>query len=257
MNKIQKIQKKKYKSKIVCLTAYSKNVAEEIDKYTDLILVGDSLGSVLYNYNTTRNVTLKMMIEHGKSVRQGVTKSLMVVDLPYNTYRNKIEALKNSKKIIKETKCDAVKLEGGLKIIKIIKHLTKHKIAVMGHVGILPQSVKKKFRFKGKNPKEHKQILADAIALEEAGVFSVVIEGVEKNLSKLITNKIKIPTIGIGASNHCDGQILVTDDILGLTKSKIKFVKEYFDMKKNIRLAAKKYKLDVINKKFPNKKHLY
>lgn len=257
MNKIQKILKKKNKSKIVCLTAYSKNVAEEIDKYTDLILVGDSLGSVLYNYNTTRNVTLKMMIEHAKSVRQGVTKSLMVVDLPYNTYRNKIEALKNSKKIIKETKCDAVKLEGGLKIIKIVKHLTKNKIPVMGHIGILPQSVKGKFRFKGKNPKEHKQILSDAIALEEAGVFSVVIEGVEKNLSKLITNKIKIPTIGIGASNHCDGQILVTDDILGLTKSKIKFVKEYFDMKKNIRLVAKKYRLDVINKKFPNKKHLY
>ena len=158
---------------------------------------------------------------------------------------------------MKETKCEAIKLEGGLKIIKIIKHLTKHKIPVMGHVGILPQSVKGKFRFKGKNLKEHKQILKDAIALEKSGVFSIVIEGVEKNLSKLITNQLKIPTIGIGASNHCDGQILVTDDILGLTKSKIKFVKEYFDMKKNIRLAAKKYRLDVISEKFPNKKHLY
>ncbi len=257
MNKIKKIQKKKINLRFVCLTAYSKNIAEEIDKYTDLILVGDSLGSVLYNYRTTRNVTLNMMIEHAKSVRQGVTKSLMVVDLPYNTYRNKIEALKCSKKIIKETKCDAVKLEGGLKIIEIVKHLTKNKIPVMGHVGILPQSVQGKFRFKGKNLKEQKQILSDAIALEEAGVFSVVIEGVEKNLSKLITNKIKIPTIGIGASNYCDGQILVTDDILGLTKSKIKFVKKYSNMKKNIRLAAKKYRFDVISKKFPSKKYLY
>ena len=137
-SKINKIILKKNKSKILCLTAYSKNIAEELDRYMDLILVGDSLGSVLYNYRTTRSVTLKMMIEHSKSVRQGISKSLMIVDMPYNTYRNKKEALINCKRVIKETKCDGVKVEGGVKIKNIVKHLTKNKIPVMGHIGILP-----------------------------------------------------------------------------------------------------------------------
>ena len=147
--KIKKILNKKNKSKIVCLTSYSKNVAEAIDPYTDIILVGDSLGSTLYNYSTTRKVTLEQMIEHSKSVRLGIKKSLMVVDMPYRTYRNKIEALRNAKKIIRETKCDAVKIEGGSSIIKIVDHLVKNKIPVMGHLWILPQSVKGKFKFKG------------------------------------------------------------------------------------------------------------
>ena len=149
-NKIIRILKKKNKSKIICLTAYSKNIAEAIDSYADIILVGDSLGSVLYNYSTTRKVTLDQMIEHSKSARPGIKDSLMVVDMSYNTYSNKIIALKNAKRIIKETKCDAVKLEGGSSIIKIIEYLIKNKIAVMGHLGILPQSIKGKFKFKGK-----------------------------------------------------------------------------------------------------------
>ena len=157
MKKIQKIINKKNKSKIICLTAYSKNIATIIDEFTDLILVGDSLGSALYNYNTTRKVTLDMMIEHAKSVRQGVVNSLLVVDMPYNTYRTKGEALKNCRKVLKETKCDAIKLEGGLKIVPIIEHLIEKNISVMGHLGILPQSVKGKFKFKGKKlEKEHK-----------------------------------------------------------------------------------------------------
>jgi len=139
MNIIKKLQAKKNKSKIVCLTAYSKNIAEQIDQYTDLILVGDSLGSVLYNFDTTRKVTLNMMIEHSKSVRKGISKSLMVVDMPYNTYRTKSEALKNCKKVLKETKCDAIKVEGGIKILEIVKTLIKNKIPVKGHLGILPQ----------------------------------------------------------------------------------------------------------------------
>ena len=150
-NKINNLLKKKSKTKIVCLTAYSKNIAKNIDPYTDLILVGDSLGSVLYEFNTTRKVSLDMMIHHSKSVKLGISKSLMVVDMPYNTYRNKSEALKNAKKIVKETKCDAVKLEGGIRIAPIIEHLIKNKINVMGHLGILPQSVKGKFKVKGKN----------------------------------------------------------------------------------------------------------
>ena len=149
MKKIKKIINKKNRSKIVCLTAYSKNIAEEVDKYVDIVLVGDSLGSVLYNYSTTRKVTLTEMINHSKSVRLGVKKSLMVVDMPFNTYSTSNAALKNAKKIIKETKCDAVKLEGGKKIIRQIKLLTKNKIPVMGHLGLLPQSTKGKFKSTG------------------------------------------------------------------------------------------------------------
>ena len=152
------IVKKKSKSKIVCLTAYSKNIAEEIDQHVDITLVGDSLGSVLYNFDTTRKVNLSMMIEHSKSVRKGVKKSLMVVDMPFNTYKNKFQALKNCKKIIKETKCDGIKLEGGKEIKEIIKHLIKNKIPVMGHIGITPQTVKGKFRHKGKSDSEKKKI---------------------------------------------------------------------------------------------------
>ena len=154
ISKLKKIINKKNKSKIICITSYSKNVAEAIDPYTDIILVGDSLGSVLYNYSTTRKVTLNQMIEHSKSARLGIKNSLMVVDMPYNTYTNQSLALKNANKIIKSTKCDAVKLEGGFKISKIIKHLVKNKIQVMGHLGILPQSTKGKFRSKGKDEKE-------------------------------------------------------------------------------------------------------
>ena len=231
--KIKKIINKKNKSKIICLTAYSKNVAEAIDPYADIILIGDSLGSVLYNYNTTRNVTLHTMIEHSKSARKGIKKSLMVVDMPYKTYKNKSEALRNAKKIIKQTKCDAVKLEGGSSISKVIEHLVKNKISVMGHLGILPQSVKGKFKFKGKEKRERKKILNDAKLLQKKGVFSIVLECVEKTLSKEITKTLKIPTIGIGSSQHCDGQVLVIDDLTGLNQTKIKFVKKFANIKKN------------------------
>tara|TARA_B100001123_G_C15282172_1_gene1014386 strand:- start:1008 stop:1784 length:777 start_codon:yes stop_codon:yes gene_type:complete len=257
LSKIRKIISKKNKSKIVCLTAYSKNIVEELDKYTDLILVGDSLGSVLYNYKSTRNVTLNTMIEHSKSVRLGIIKSLMIVDMPYNTYRNKKQALRNCKKIIKETKCDGVKLEGGEKIKNIVNHLTINKIPVMGHIGVLPQLVKGKFKFKGKSEKDKKQLMKDAITLEKMGSFAIVLECVEKNLSKKITKILKIPTVGIGSSHHCDGQILVTDDLLGLTNSKIKFVKKYIDLKKYIRKGIKKFKSDVLNNKYPNKRYSY
>ena len=255
--RIEKFKLKKNKSKIICLTAYSKNFAEEIDKYTDLILVGDSLGSVLYNFNSTRKVTLNMMIEHSKSVRMGITKSLMIVDMPYNTYKNKNEALKNCKKVMKETKCHGVKLEGGKKIKNIVQHLIKNNIPVLGHLGIMPQSVKGNFKSKGKSLKERKQLMNDSILLEKIGVFGIVLECVEKSLAKKITNKISIPTIGIGSSNNCDGQILVTDDILGLTQSKIKFVKRYIDLRGHIRKAIKQFKNEVKNKKYPSKKYSY
>ncbi len=257
MDRIKKFNLKKNKSKIICLTAYSRNIAQEIDKYCDLILVGDSLGSVVYNYNSTRKVTLNMMIEHSKSVRQGVSKSLMIVDMPYNTYKTKAEALKNCKKVVKKTKCDGVKLEGGNKIKDIVQHLVRNKIPVLGHLGITPQTVRGKFKSKGKTINERKKIIKDSKLLEKAGAFGIVLECVERSLAKEISNKISIPTIGIGSSTNCDGQILVTDDILGLTKSKIKFVKKYIDLRSYIRKAVKKFKSEVISKKYPTKKYSY
>ena len=255
--KIKKLFKKKNKSKIICLTSYSKNISEILDKYTDIILVGDSLGSVLYSYDTTKKVNLNMIIEHSKSVRQGVKKSLMVVDMPYNTYRNKNEALKNAKKIIKYSKADAVKLEGGKKIIKIIKYLRKNKLNVMGHLGILPQSHKGKFRYKGKTKLERKNLLADALLLQKHGVFSIVLECIETNLAKEITKKLKIPTIGIGSSVNCDGQVLVTDDLIGLNLTSIKFVKSFYNIRKHIGIAAKRFRQEVIRRKYPSKKFSY
>ena len=255
--KIKKILSKKNKSKIICLTSYTKNFSEILDKYTDIILVGDSLGSVLYSFDTTKNVNLNMMIEHSKSVRKGVKKSLMVVDMPYNTYRNKSDALVNAKKIIKHSKADAVKLEGGKKIINIIKHLRENKINVMGHLGILPQSQKGKFRYKGKTSLERKKLLAEAKLLQKNGVFSIVLECIETSLSKKITKELKIPTIGIGSSVNCDGQVLVTDDLIGLNLTSIKFVKSFYNIRKHIELAIKKFSSDVKNKKYPSSKFSY
>ena len=257
MIKIKKIIDKKNKSKIICLTAYSKNFASEIDKYADITLVGDSLGSVLYNYSTTREVTLDEMINHSKSVRLGVKKSLMVVDMPFKTYETNISALSNAKKIIKETKCDAVKLEGGKKIIKQIKFLIKNKIPVMGHLGLLPQTAKGKFKSKGNTPKEKKQLLNDAMLLQRAGVFSIVLECVKTSIAKEITKNLNIPTIGIGSSVNCDGQVLVTDDLLGLNETKIKFVKKFLNLKKYVNLGLKKFVFEVRSKKYPSKKYSY
>jgi 3-methyl-2-oxobutanoate hydroxymethyltransferase len=254
--KILNFINKKNKTKIISLTAYSKNMASILDNYCDLILVGDSLGSVLYNYNSTRKVTLNTMIEHSKSVRMGVKKSLMVVDMPHNTYRSSKEALKNAKKIILNAKCDAVKLEGGKKIYKTVKTLVKNNIPVMGHLGVLPQSAKN-FKFKGQNITERKKMLHEAKLLESAGAFSIVLECVESSLAKNITKNIKIPTIGIGASSNCDGQVLVTDDLIGLNPINVRFVKKYLNIRNEIFKAIRNYSKEVKAKKFPLKKHSY
>ena len=254
--KIKKILNKKNKSKVICLTAYSKNVALILDQHCDLVLVGDSLGSVLYNYKSTKEVTLDTMINHSKSVRLGVKKSLMVVDMPFNTYRTSKDALKNAKLVMKKTKCDAVKLEGGKKIIPMVKNLVKNKIPVMGHLGILPQTARK-FTFKGKKLAERNRILSDAKSLESAGIFSVVLECVETKLAKKISSQLKIPTIGIGSSINCDGQVLVIDDLIGLSESKFRFVKRYANISKIIDNAVRKYKSEVLKKQFPKVKHSF
>ena len=254
--KIKKFLNKKNKAKVICLTAYSKNVASILDKHCDLVLVGDSLGSVLYNFKSTKEVTLDTMINHSKSVRIGVKKSLMVVDMPYNTYRNSKQALKNARLVMKKTKCDAVKLEGGKKIIPIVKSLVKNKIPVMGHLGILPQT-EKKFTYKGKKLIERNRILKDAKLLEEAGIFSVVLECIETKLAKKITEQLNIITVGIGSSANCDGQVLVIDDLIGLSQSKFRFVKKYANVNQMINLAVKRYKSEVLKKQFPKAKHSF
>ena len=254
--KISDFIKKKNKTKLVTLTAYSKNIASVLDNYCDLILVGDSLGSVLYNYKSTREVTLNTMIEHSKSVRMGIKKSVMIVDMPHNTYRNPKEALKNAKLIIKKTKCDGVKLEGGKKIINTIKTLVKNNIPVMGHIGVLPQS-DKTFKFKGKKKSEKENIMRDAKLLQEAGSFCMVLECVETSLAKQVTQSVSVPTIGIGASNNCDGQILVFDDLIGLNPIKFRFVKKYTNIKREISKAVSKYAADVKTRKFPSKKYSF
>ena len=254
--KINKIINKKNKSPIVCLTAYTKNIAKIADKYCDIILVGDSLGMVLYGMKTTRNVKIDTMILHAKAVKEATKKSLVVFDMPYKTYANKFSALKNAKRVIKLTKCDAIKLEGGKKIEKIVNFLVKKGIPVLGHVGLLPQT-SKNFKAKGKNTTDRKRIFEDAIAISNSGAFAIIIECVVERLAKEITKNIKIPTIGIGASRYCDGQILVTEDMTGLSDFSPKFVKQYAKLNKSIEKCIKNYTKDVKMKRFPFSKNVY
>ena len=255
--KIKKIRLKK--KPLVCLTAYNQFTAQIIDNYCDVILVGDSLGMAYYGNSSTRSVKIDDIIRHAKSVRRGVKKSILIVDMPYGTYKTKLDAKKNALKIIKDTNCDGIKLEGGKAKADIVRHLVKNNINVMGHIGLLPQNIKNKKDFKivGKNPKEEKKIIKDLKELENSGVFAIVLEGVKENLAKKIMDISKVPIIGIGASNSCDGQILVLEDMLGFFDKVPKFVKKYLNLKNQIEKAVKKFSQDVRKRNFPNKKYVY
>ena len=250
----------KSKKKLVCLTAYTTYMAEIIDQYCDLVLVGDSLSMVLYGDKNTTKLSLRTMIQHGKAVRKGIKKSVLVVDMPKNTYeKSSVVAIKNAKKIMKETNCDAIKIEGGVKIAKTIKSLVKNNIPVMGHIGLLPQQVTKSsdYRIKGKTKIEENIVINDLLAVQKNGAFSVVIEGVTEKLAIKLCKLAKIKTIGIGASKKCDGQVLVTEDMLGIFDKTAKFVKKYNDLKKIISSSVKKYSSDIVNHKFPTKNNVY
>ena len=253
---IKKILNKKNKIPIICLTAYSKAMAQIADKYCDIILVGDSLGMVLYGMQTTKKVKIETMILHCKTVKNFTKKSLVVFDMPYKTYDNKFIAYKNASRVMRLTKCDAIKMEGGKKIVNIIKYLVKKGIPVMGHVGLLPQT-STNFKVKGKNFIQKKKILGDAIAISNSGVFAIVLECIVEDLAKKITKNVSVPTIGIGASKYCDGQILVTDDMLGLSDYVPKFVKQYSNLKKVIEKSIKNYARDVKQRKFPSNNNVY
>ena len=254
--KIKKIIAKKNKSKIVSLTAYSKNISKILDNYCDIILVGDSMANVLYGLSSTHKISLQNIIEHTLSVKKGIKKSLLVVDMPKGTYETKKKAEKNAKLILKLTKCDAVKLESNNKNFSIIEMLVKKNIPVMGHIGYTPQ-FKNKFKIEGNNINKAKKLLKEALLIEKAGAFSIVLECLTSKASRLITNKLKIPTIGIGSSSYCDGQILVTDDMLGLSGFYPKFVKKYANLNRIIEKAVKKYTREVKLKKFPSIKNFF
>ena len=254
--KIQKIISKKNRGKIVCLTAYSKSIAKILDKYCDIVLVGDSMANVLYGLTNTHKISLTNIIQHSKSVKLGIKKSLMVVDMPKVTYRNKKNAKKNARLLKKITGCDAVKIESNKKNFHIISELVKSNIPVMGHIGYTPQ-FDKKFRIEGSSNIETKKLLKEAIEIQKAGAFSIVLECIASKASKLITEKVKIPTIGIGSSSYCDGQILVTDDMLGLSGFYPKFVKKYAQLNRVIEKAIKKYTKEVKLNKFPTNKNFF
>ncbi len=253
-NKIKKILNKKNKSKIVCLTAYSKNIAKILDKHCDIILVGDSMANVLYGLKNTHKISLQNIIDHSLSVKKGVKKSLLIVDMPKGSYQNVKLARKNAKLIIKKTGCDGVKLESNRNNYKIIKELVKAKIPVMGHIGYTPQ-FKINFKIEGDTIKKANKLYKEAFLIQQAGAFSIVLECLAPQASKLITKDLKIPTIGIGSSSYCDGQILVTDDMLGISGFYPKFVKKYANLNNVIEKAVKKYSKDIKLNKFPGKKN--
>ena len=254
--KITKFIKRKSKKPLVCLTAYSKYMSKIIDKYCDMILVGDSMANVIYGMKNTHKLTLDIVIMHAKSVKKGIEKSLFVVDMPKNTYQNSVEAKKNALKIIRACKCDAVKIESNGKNYKIIKHLVKSGISVMGHIGYTPQ-FKNIFKPEGLTKKQNDKLIKESKEIEEAGAFSIVLECITSKTSEEITKNLKIPTIGIGSSINCDGQILVTEDILGLSGFSPKFVKKYINLNKLIEKGVQKYKSDVNKKIFPKKINSY
>lgn len=248
--------------KISALTAYDFITAKILDRAgIDVILVGDSLGNVFQGNETTLPVTMDEMIYHTKAVAKGVERAMVVVDLPFMSYQLGIdEGFRNAGRIMKETSAGAVKLEGGKRVAETVKKITDAGIPVMGHIGLTPQSIHQfgSYKERGKDEAEANELLNDAKILEEAGAFSIVIEKIPADLAKQITDSIKIPTIGIGAGLNCDGQILVTPDMLGLNEDfHPRFVRKYSDVGDRILNAVKNYIGDVKQAKFPSEDESY
>ena len=256
MKKIKKIIESKNKKKLVCLTAYSKPFAKILDNHCDIVLVGDSLATAMLGMKDTHHVNIETMIQHGISVKSNLNKALCVVDMPANSYKNVIQAKKNAKLIFNKTRCDAIKIECNGKNYDIVKSIVDIGVPVMGHIGYTPQYFKK-FKVQGVLDKDRHNLLDQAIRNEKAGAFSVILECVSAKTAREITKTLKIPTIGIGASVYCDGQILVTDDMLGLSGFYPKFVKKFANLNNIIEIGIKKYKKAVLNKDFPTKKNTF
>jgi 3-methyl-2-oxobutanoate hydroxymethyltransferase len=254
------IAARKGKAPVVCLTAYSAPMAEVLDPHCDLLLVGDSVGMVVHGLPTTVGVTLEMMILHGQAVMRGAKRALVAVDMPFGSYEaDPHEAYVNATRVLKETGAQAIKLESGPTVPETIAYLTRRGVPVMGHVGLRPQSVLVEggFRAKGRTNAERVSVIEEAKATAEAGAFCLVVEGVAESLAGEVTRAVDIPTIGIGASAACDGQILVVDDMLGLFDWTPKFVRRYADLRGEIGRAAAAYADDVRARRFPGAGETY
>ena len=248
------IAARKGREPLVCLTAYTAPIAEILDEVCDVLLVGDSVGMVLHGLPNTVGVTLEMMILHGQAVMRGSRRAMVVVDMPFGSYEAGPElAYANAVRVLKETGAQGIKVESGPVVAETIAYLVKRGVPVMGHVGLRPQAalVEGGFKAKGREPEERLRVLAEAEAAAEAGAFAVVVEGVAEGLARQITERLSVPTIGIGASSGCDGQILVTDDMLGLFEWTPKFVRRYADLKTEIAVAVRAYADDVRARRFP------
>jgi 3-methyl-2-oxobutanoate hydroxymethyltransferase len=246
---------------IVCLTAYTTPMAQLLDPIVDLLLVGDSLGMVLYGFETTLPVTLDMMIAHGAAVRRGSQRACIVVDMPFGSYQESPPAaFRAAARVMAETSCSAVKVEGGREMADTIAHLTSRGIPVMGHIGLMPQSVHSLggYRARGRDQVQADEIIADAEAVADAGAFALVVEGTVEPVARTITQRVSVPTIGIGASPACDGQVLVIDDVIGMFGDFTpKFVRRYAGIGQQIAEAATAYAADVRARRFPGPEHCF
>ncbi|CAN7768609.1 3-methyl-2-oxobutanoate hydroxymethyltransferase [Mesorhizobium sp. LjNodule214] len=255
------IRRRKGGVPIVCLTAYTYPVARLLDDHVDLLLVGDSVAMVLHGHKTTLGASLEMMIAHGQAVMRGSAKACVVVDMPAGSYETSAaQALASARQVVDETGCQAVKLEGGTDIAEQIAAIVAAGIPVMGHIGLQPQSVEKDggYKIKGRTEENVTALFRDAEAVEKAGAFSVVIEGTVETVAAELTRRLSIPTIGIGASADCDGQILVIDDMVGLTVDRVpKFVKEYAALRGVVSDAAARYAAEVRSRAFPGPDHVF
>ena len=259
-NTAKQISTRKGGEPIVCLTAYITPMAARMDKHCDLILVGDSVGMVLYGLDSTLGVDLETMIRHGRAVTRGAKEALVVVDMPFGTYEESKElAFRNAARVISETGAGAVKVEGGIEMAETVEFLVKRGVPVMGHVGLMPQSVNTAggYAAQGRTLDEWDPIIKDAQAIEKAGAFAIVLEGVAEPLAKNITENTGVPIIGIGASAACDGQILVTEDMLGLFAINPKFVKRFAELGESIEGAIADYSQEVRSRSFPSEAQTY
>lgn len=256
------IKKKKNNEKITMLTAYDYSTAKLLDNAeVDSLLVGDSLGMTILGYDDTLKVTVDDIIHHTKAVTRGTQKALVIADMPFLSYHISVEdTIRNAGRLIQEGGAKAVKLEGGVEVLDKIKAIINAQIPVCGHLGLTPQSVNMMggFKVQGKSEKRARKLIDDALKLQDAGVFAIVLEGIPARLAKIISEKLTIPTIGIGAGKDCDGQVLVVQDMLGMYSDFTpKFVKKYANLNISIEDAVKRYIEDVKNNKFPEKKHTF
>ena len=259
--KIIKILNQRFYKPLTCLTAYSSSIAKILDGNVDLILIGDSLGTALYGMKNTRGVTLDMMKRHGLAVTKYINKSITIIDMPYNTYNNTIQAQRNASSLLKFTKAKMLKIEINEKDLPIVKFLSEKKVNIVAHIGVTPQSFIdfKKIKAVGKKKLESQKLINLALNAQKAGAKMILLECVTQETTKKITSSISIPTIAIGSSKFCDGQVLVFDDLINIDKNNYvpRFVKKYMNFDKLAKIAIKKFSNDVKKKKFPNKKNSY